>query len=397
MSAAAEPAASRTLSERLGFRPAVVELGHTHPGVRRVMAAVGGTTSFLVTLDDDRIEALEVEIGLGHRGFEKEVESRPWRAALPFVARLGHAGGPIAQVGYCLALERLAGLEVAPRATWLRTLVCELARVTDHLARVAALASAIGAGAAERAAAQGELVAARLLGAAVGGSPLGEWALPGGVARDLPADFARKFGEATRGIEAALASIDRLLLEHPGVLLRLVDVAPLAAQACLAFGITGPCLRAAGVARDVRRDGPLLAYGELDFDIPVGTRGDDFDRLAVVVEEIRQSLRMSEQCLGRLVDRSVGGEGEGIVNGANGDAPPLVAPAGEVALSIESSTGELGFFLVSDGSPLPRRVRCRAPSFFHAQALPAALIHARLDDLLPTAALFHLVSGECDR
>ncbi len=399
MSAATDPVGSRTLSERLGFRPAVVELGPTHPGVRRVMGAVGGTASFLVTLDDDRIEALEVEIGLGHRGFEKEVESRPWEGALSYVARLGHANGPIAQIGYCLALERLAGLEVAPRATWLRTLVCELARITDHLARVAALAAAIGAGAAERAAAQGERVAAGLLEAAVGGSPLGDWALPGGVARDLPADFELRFTDATRGLEAALAGIDRLLLAHPGVLLRLLDVAPLASASCLALGITGPCLRAAGIARDLRRDGPLLAYGELDFELAIGARGDDYDRLAVVVEEIRQSLGMSGQCVRRLQEGSIGREGEGVV-GASSPSPsasPLVVPAGEVALSIESSTGELGFFLVSDGGALPRRIRCRAPSFFHAQALPHALIHARLDDLLPTAALFHLVSGECDR
>ncbi|MEZ4278178.1 MAG: hypothetical protein R3F21_01015 [Myxococcota bacterium] len=397
MSAAPDPVASRTLSERLGFRPAVVELGHTHPGVRRVMGAVGGTTSFLVTLDDDRIEALEVEIGLGHRGFEKEVESRPWASALPFVARLGHANGPIAQIGYCLALERLAGLEVAPRATWLRTLVCELARIADHLARVAALAAAIGAGAAERAVAQGERVAARLLGAALGGSPLAGWALPGGVARDLPGDFEARFVEAKRLLEATLEAIDRLLITHPGVLLRLVDVAPLAAEACLALGVTGPCLRAAGSARDLRRDGSLLAYGEVDFDVAIGSRGDDFDRLAVVAEEIRQSLGIGEQCLRRLADRSVGSEGEGVVTGPEAKASPLVVPAGEVALSIESSTGELGFLLVSDGGERPRRIRCRAPSFFHAQALPAALTHARLDDLLPTAALFHLVSGECDR
>ncbi len=392
MSAAPESPASRTLSERLGFPEAVVELGHTHPSVRRAMAGAGGTLSFLVTLDDDRIEALEVEIGLGHRGFEKEVESRPWHEALPYVARLGYASGPIAQVGYCLALERLAGQGVPERATWLRTLVCELARITDHLARIAALSTAIGASAAERVAQHGEVVAMQLLVAAVGGSPLGSWAQPGGVACDLPADFGEVWVRSRSELEAALERIAVLLLDHPTAAERLVDVAPLGADACLAFGVTGPCLRAAGVAFDLRRDAPYLAYGELDFDVPVGERGDDYDRLAVVVEEVRQSLRMGEQCLHRLaaLERSPG---------CLGSMAPgrLVVPAGEVTASIETSTGELGFFLASDGSDLPRRIRCRAPSFFHAQALPAALVHAHLDDLLPTAALFHLVSGECDR
>ncbi len=392
MSAAPESPASRTLSERLGFPEAVVELGHTHPSVRRAIAGAGGTLSFLVTLDDDRIEALEVEIGLGHRGFEKEVESRPWHEALPYVARLGYASGPIAQVGYCLALERLAGQGVPERATWLRTLVCELARITDHLARIAALSTAIGASAAERVAQHGEVVAMQLLVAAVGGSPLGSWAQPGGVACDLPADFGEVWVRSRSELEAALERIAVLLLDHPTAAERLVDVAPLGADACLAFGVTGPCLRAAGVAFDLRRDAPYLAYGELDFDVPVGERGDDYDRLAVVVEEVRQSLRMGEQCLHRLaaLERSPG---------CLGSMAPgrLAVPAGEVTASIESSTGELGFFLASDGSDLPRRIRCRAPSFFHAQALPAALVHAHLDDLLPTAALFHLVSGECDR
>ncbi len=398
MSTAPESLASRTLSERLGFRPAVVELGHTHPGVQRVMGGVGGTLSFLVTLDDDRIEALELEIGLGHRGFEKEVESRPWREALPYVARLGFGSGPIAEVGYCLALERLAELEVPARATWLRTLVCELARIVDHLARVAALAAALGASAAARAVQQGELAAMPLLSAALGVAPFGEWTRPGGVVRDLPADFAAQWARARGALEATLGAVDRLLLAHPAVALRLVDVAPLGAEACLALGVTGPCLRAAGVPRDVRRDARLLAYDELEFDVPIGERGDDRDRLAVVVEEIRQSLRLVEQCLGRLEAPGAGAVGRGAPLCAEGAAAGLDVPAGEVALSIESSTGELGFLLVSDGGEaLPRRIRCRPPSFFHAQALPAALVGARLDDLLPTAALFHLVSGECDR
>lgn len=390
MSAPSDTLRSGTLSERLGFRPAVVELGHTHPSVRRVMAGAGGTISFLVTLDDDRIEALEVEIGIGHRGFEHEVESRAFAEALPYVARLGHASGAIAQVGYCLALERLAGLVVSPRATWLRTLVCELARITDHLARIAAFATALGASDAERAVQQGEVVAMRLLTAAIGGSPINPWARPGGVATDLPVDFGDAWGRARVQLEVTLARIAALLLENPTAVQRLCDVAPLSIADAHALAVTGPCLRAAGVARDRRRDEPYLAYGEVEFDVAIGEAGDDYDRLAVVVEEIRQSLRIAEQCLRRL--------GENDLQWLEVAASlPIPVPAGEVMTSIESSTGELGFFLVSDGSGRPRRIRCRAPSFFHARALQTVLVHARLDDLLPTAALFHLVSGECDR
>lgn len=395
MSAPTEGVRSRTLSDRLGIRPAIVELGPTHPSVRRVLAGAGGTASFLVTLDDDRIEALEVEIGLGHRGFEKEVESRPWLDALPYVARLGHASGPIAQIAYCLAVERLAGLEVAERTTWQRTFVCELARITDHLARIAALCAAIGASRAERIAQQAELGAMALLEASVGGGPLGAWSWPGGVASDLPFGFDARWRAGRTRLLAALGDLTLLLLEHPSAVSRLLDVAPLAGADALGLAVTGPVLRASGVPRDLRRASPALAYAALDFDVPIGSRGDDYDRLAVVVEEIRQSARIGEQCIARLAEMDREAARPALVDATR--AEPLVVPAGEVEGVLESSTGELGFFLVSDGGRLPRRVRCRAPSFFQAQALPVVLNGARLDDLLPTAALFHLVSGEHDR
>jgi len=417
VSSSQETLGARTLSERLGFQPAVVELGATHPGVRRVTIGTGGTIAFLVTLDDDRIESLEVEIGQGHRGFEKEIETRPWVEALPYVGRLGYASGPIAQVAYCLALEALIDLPVPERATWLRTLVVELARATDHLARVAAVAGALGAAAAESASRRAELAAAKLLEAALGAGPLEPWSFPGGVARDLPPGFDADFSARRAALEADLARAAFFLLDHPSALARLVDVAPLAGPDARALGVTGPCLRASGVARDLRRDSPCLAYAELDFDVPVGTRGDDWDRLAVVVEEIRQSLRIAGQCLARIPalgpdvvaaeateaseateaagKRAAGARARGAA-AAGGLA--IRVPRGERAFAFEGSTGELEFLLASDGGDaLPRRIRVRAPSFFHAQALPALLVGARLDDLLPTAALFHLVSGECDR
>lgn len=397
------PAPRATLSERLGFRPAVLEIGSTHPAVRRVLAGSGSSAAFLVALDDDRIESLEVEIGQTHRGFEREVESRPWHEALPYVARLGYAAGPIAQLAYCLGIERLMGVEVAAAVRWHRTLVCELARATDHLARVAALATAIGASAAERVAAQAERIASEWLGLAVGGGPLEVWTRPGAGASRAAA-FVRaseqRWATARGRLDGAIDRLAALLLDHPISAARLCDVAPLTPEVASAFAVTGPCLRASGVARDLRLETPQLAYDELDFDLAIGSRGDDFDRLAVVLEELRQSLSMIEQCGARLRDSSA--EPPAVAQAAEAEADrapgePLDVPAGEVEIALESSTGELGFLIVSDGGPRPRRVRCRAPSFFHAQALPAVLIGARLDDLLPTVALFHLVGPEHDR
>jgi NADH-quinone oxidoreductase subunit D len=397
-----------TLSEALGFSETVVEVGLTHPGVRRVLGAAGGTVDFLVSLDDERITELEVEIGLGHRGFEKEVESIPWHRALPYVARLGLASGLMAETGYCLALEELAGVALPDRAIWLRTLASELARVADHFSRLAAVAAAIGLPSAEGLAQQGGWTATRLLESLTGAGVFAGWVGLGGVARALPEDFEPNWQKSRAEIEATVARFDAIAVQNPSCQTRLRDVAPLSANDCLAWGVTGPSIRAAGMAIDVRRDAPYLAYGSLDFDIPIGENGDDFDRLLIVVEEVRQSLRIVDQCQDRLADLGPGAirlaepgwcepcENDPAAHSASVLEGPSIPP-GEVATSIESSTGELAFFLVSDGGPLPRRIHCRGASFFHAQAMPEMLRGAQLDDLLPTAAILHLVSGECDR
>lgn len=397
-----------TLSEALGFSETVIEVGHSHPGVRRVLEAVGGTVSFLVSLDDEQITDLEVEIGIGHRGFEKEVEAQPWHRALPHVSRLGSAGGLMAEVCFCLAVEDLAGVVAPDRAIWLRTLACEIARASDHFARLAAVATAIGLPAAERVAQQGERHAARLLESLTGRGPFGGWVVLGGVASEPADGFEERWRHSQAAIEAILVRFEAVAVDNPSCQQRLRDVAPLSAEDCIAWGVTGPILRAAGIPMDVRRDAPYLAYDSVDFDVPIGENGDDFDRLLVVVEEIRQSLRIVDQCQALLAslgpDRTrLADPGWGEPGGMDFPARSAVVlegpmiPAGETAISIESSTGELGFFLVSDGEGLPRRIRCRSASFLHAQAMPEMLRGARLDDLLPTAAMLHLVSAECDR
>ena len=407
----AENTQAGMLSEVLGFSQTVVEVGHTHPGVRRVLASAGGTVGFLVSLDDQRIMDLEVEIGLGHRGFEKEVESIPWHRALPYVARLGHAGGMLAEIGFCLALEKLAGVSLPDRAIWLRTLAGELSRIADHFSRLAAVSAAIGLRSAEGVAQQGEAAVMGVLRSATGGGVFAGWVQLGGVASSLP-DGPNGFEEiwkASRSeIEKIISRFETTAVHNPSCQKRLRDVAVLSADDCLAWGVTGPSIRAAGIPLDVRRDAPYLAYGSVDFDIPIGENGDDYDRLLIVVEEIRQSLRVVDQCEGLLTSLGPGAirlaepgwcdvekENLDAYSASVLDGPGI--PSGEAAISIESSTGELGFFLVCDEGALPRRIHCRGASFFHAQAMPAMLRGGQLEDLLPTAAILHLISGECDR
>jgi NADH-quinone oxidoreductase subunit D len=400
---------TESLSESLGFPETVIEVGLTHPAVRQAMTAVGGTTSFVVQLDDDRITDLEVEIGFGHRGFEKEVESIPWGRGLPYVSRLGYAGGIIAETAFCLAVEERLGCDLPDRAIWLRMLGNELGRATDHFTRLASVMSAIGLGEAEAIAQAGEVEAGALLALATGGGPFGGWVQFGGVAAALPSEFGDRWSAGEARLVQLLSRFVSVGLSNPTCIRRLRGVAALGVEDCQAWGVTGPALRAAGSPGDVRRDRPYLAYGALDFAVPVGESGDGLDRLSVVVEEIRESLGMIEQChklLGSLGPGAIALEmREFEVRDSRGAADPVDAgaamdldvPSGESVSTVESSTGELSFFVVSDGQGLPRRIRLRSPSFFHAQAMPKMMRGARLDDLLPMAALLHLISGECDR
>lgn len=380
-----------SLSETLGFQEAIVEIGMTHPGVRRVLSGVGGTIAFIVSLDDDRMTTVDVEIGFGHRGFEKEVESRDWPHALPYVSRLGYGGALSCEIGYCGAVEALMGVALPERAIWLRTLGAELSRVSDHFARLAGVAAAIELPAAERAAQAGASDAAVLLAAATGRGPLAGWVTLGGVASSLPSEFLRIWSDARDAIGESLSAFEVVGTRNPGFDRRLRDVGILSADECIASSVTGPALRAAGTPMDLRRETDYLAYRSLDFEIPIAEHGDAFDRTLVVIEEIRQSLRIVDQCQSRLE-----GLGPGAIQSSAIDDDTVIG-AGSASFDIESSTGELGFFVVSDGEGLPRRVRCRAPSFFHAQALAPMLRGAALDDLLPSVASMHIVSPECDR
>lgn len=384
-------AGSLSLSGSLGFSQGVVELGIGHPALRRVFERTGGSCSFIVSLDDDRIAALEVEVGYGHRGFEKEVESRGWSEALPYVGRLGTGGGLAHAIGYCLAVEELSGIEVPDRAIWLRTLGCELARLFDHFLRLSTVAASASLPSAEAVADRGVEQVAVLMTNAFGAGELGSWIRFGGVSAPLCPEFAALWADARSELLGCLVAYERVGLANPSLSRRLRGVGRLSAASGHAWGVTGPALRAAGAPVDVRIDAPYLAYGSIDFEVPIAEEGDAFDRLLVVSAEIRQSLSIIDQCEGWLSEL-----GPGAVS-SRGVDDGFQVREGRLFRSTESSTGELGFGIVSDGGGLPRRIRCRAPSFFHSQALIEMLEGASLDDLLPTVASMHLVAAECDR
>ncbi|MBW2275470.1 MAG: NADH-quinone oxidoreductase subunit D [Deltaproteobacteria bacterium] len=380
-------------------------MGPSHP-------ATQGSVKLRVELDGESIVGLDVEVGYLHRGFEKECESHEWHQAIPYTDRLNYNSAILSSTAFCLAAEKLLQLEAPHRARWLRVLAGELARVADHLTRCGNLCRELGAATPFQYAIAARELVWDLLEMLCGARVTSGYLRIGGVKYDLPEGFAQCCDEKLAGLRKRLADFDALVTRNRIFIDRLKGTGILSRQDCLRYGVTGPLLRATGEDYDLRKVEPYLVYPELDFDVPVGSVGDNYDRYLVCLEEIRQSLRIVEQCVDALAKigpgpvqtrdpRVVGGvpgERGGRTPGplANPEVGPKV-PAGETYHAIESANGELGFFLVSDGSASPYKVRCRPPSFLNLQPLPLMARGELLADLIPTLGLVNMVGGECDR
>jgi NADH-quinone oxidoreductase subunit D len=366
-------------------------------------------------LDGETVVDLAVDVGLGHRGFEKAAEGRSWYQITPLVERLQPDAAPLVATAWCEAVEALLVVEPPDRARWLRVLAGELARAASHFGRIAAAALAVEVATPVQYALQARERMGDLLEVLSGARQGQDFVRIGGVARGMPASFPARCMDAIRAVGRGLRDVDGLLGGNRLFVRRLQGTGVLSGEDCLAWSLTGPVARAAGISRDLRRVEPGPVYDELEFDIAVGRHGDNLDRYLVYVEEIRQSLRVVAQCCQRLEalgpgrfasdDRRLTWPGRSarpdsiealtahtmaVIEG------PLV-PASETRSAVESVNGEIGFTVVADGGSRPVRLRCRAPSFFHLQALPAMLRGAPLGDLPPTLALLGVAGAECDR
>ncbi len=357
-------------------------LDPTHP-------ATHGAVSFRVEVEDEHIAVLDLSVGFLHRGFEKECESRRFSEAIPYADRLNYQSSVLSSLAYCLAVERLFETPVSERAVWLRTFAGELARIADHLTRLAATADALGLAAAVAYTTSARELIWDALELLTGARVTHHYLRIGGVRGDLTQAADACARSALDRLDDFVGDFERLTSRNRAVLARLRGVASIDRDVCLRYGVTGPILRASGCPRDIRKDEPYLAYRDVDFDVPVGTNGDNADRLLVCIEEVRQSARIALQCLDRLADLAP-------VDERRLDETRAL-PAGQCYVPTESANGELGFFIVSNGDEMPHRVRCRAPSFFHAAALSEILRGEAISELSPTFELLNVVSGECDR
>jgi NADH-quinone oxidoreductase subunit D len=385
-----------------------VNFGPNHPSTHGVLRLV-------VELAGERVVGIRAVVGYLHTGFEKNMEQKSWWKAITYPERIDYVSFQNNELVFVLAIEKLLGTEIPPKASWMRTLLCELNRIHSHLVFLGTAALELGAISMfwytfrER-----ELILD--LSELVGGTRMHtRYFQAGGLAEDIPRGFypeARKFVE---WMPKAIGDYEAILDRNEIWLERTKGIGLLSADDAIALGQSGPVLRASGINWDLRKDQPYLSYEQVDFDVPVYTNGDVYDRYRVRMDEMRESTRIIAQCL----DRLEGMDGEPwIVDDRKFVLPPreelhtsmesLIhhfkivtegyrVPEGEVYVTIESPRGEMGCYVVSDGGPKPWRVKFRAPSFVALEATATCMSDALVADLIAIVGSLDGVMGEVDR
>jgi NADH-quinone oxidoreductase subunit D len=386
----------------------VLNMGPSHP-------ATHGTVKFLIELDGESIVDLDIQVGYLHRGFEKECESGTWYQAIPYTDRLNYNSAILANVGYCLAVEKLLELETPERCRWLRTLAGELSRVGDHLTRCGAACLELSAMTPFLYGIEARELTWDLMEILCGARVTSNYVRIGGVKHGMPPGFPDTCRANLAKIRELLKDFDEVVTSNRIFVDRLKGTGLISQEDCLRYAVTGPILRSTGVPLDLRKTEPYLVYEELDFDVPIGEVGDNYDRYLVCVAEMHQSLRIVEQCLERLEKMGPGpvdaldprvrwpakgrvfNRMEELIQQFKSVTEGPRVPEGEGYLAIESANGELGFYLVSDGSAVPVKVRCRPPSLINLAPMPMMLKGSLLADLVPTFDFINMIGGECDR
>jgi NADH-quinone oxidoreductase subunit D len=385
----------------------IVNIGPSHP-------ATHGTIQIVAELDGERIIRTDVHCGYLHRGFEKECESHTWHNLIPYVDRLNYCSALINDFAYCAAVEELMGVEITPRTKYLRTLLSEYSRIADHMTCVAAGLMELGAMTAFL-----YLVSIRdwiyeHIAQVTGARVTYSFGRIGGLARDLPDGWTDRLEWILGQYDDFVGRVHGLVDRNRIFIDRMRDVGVINTADAINYGITGPMLRSTGAPRDLRKDTPYLAYAELDFEIPVGIKGDNYDRYFVRMREMDESVHMIRQLVDLLAktpgpinvdDRRcsfpekehVYTEIESLINHFKlvMDGPKV--PAGEVYLAHEGANGELGFYIVSTGEGVPYKVHVRSPSFVAMGMASRMLDGYQLADLIPTFGSINMIGGECDR
>ncbi len=388
------------------FERMTINIGPSHP-------AMHGTFRVVAALDGEIISSSEVEIGYLHRCFEKMAETHTWQQVIPYTDRLNYCSSFINNVGYCHAVESLLGVEVPPRAVWARTILSEFSRIMDHC--VCNGSTLVDSGALTN---FWYLFQPReeiygLLEACSGARLTVSYCRIGGLAADLPPDFEARCRSLLETIPGFVDDVEKLILSNRIWLDRAVGIAAISGEEAVNWGWTGPCLRASGVDYDVRRDHPYDLYDTVEWDVPVFFGGDVHDRFRVRMAEIRESLKIIRQ----LLDRGMP-EGPFIVDDPHIALPPkevaynqmeamiyhfklimdgIQVPPGEVYSMVEGANGELGFYVLSDGSGKPYRIKVRPPCFPIFSAFSQLINGGTVSDAVVSLGGLNVIAGELER
>ncbi|MFD2466946.1 NADH-quinone oxidoreductase subunit D [Amycolatopsis silviterrae] len=399
----------------------VINMGPQHPSTHGVLRLV-------LELEGETITQLRAVVGYLHTGIEKSAEFRNWTQGVTFVTRADYLAPLSNEMAYCLGVEKLLGVKAPPRAELLRVLLLELNRITSHLVFIATGGMDLGATTAMTLGFREREEAMHLLEYLTGLRMNHAFIRPGGLAQDLPEDWAEKVLDFCKIMDKRLPLYDKMFTGQPIWRNRLKDVGVLPLDACLELGITGPVLRAAGLPWDLRKTEPYSRYDELEFDIPTSTDADSWARYLLRLEEIHQSLRIMKQVakmaepgpvmvedkkIAWPAQLSIGSDGmgnslghvkkimgqsmESLIHHFKLVTEGFHVPAGQVYAPVESPRGEIAAHLVSDGGTRPLRVHLREPSFVNMQAMPAMAEGGLVADLVVVIASIDPVLGGVDR
>jgi NADH-quinone oxidoreductase subunit D len=391
----------------LPTEPVPLNMGPSHP-------AMHGTVRMVLEVEGERISSADIQIGYLHRCFEKESENATWTQIFPYTDRLNYISPMLNNVGYAMAVEKLLDItdKIPERAQFIRVIVGEVSRISDHLTCLGASAMELGAFTVFLYALKAREWLFELLEEVCGARLTSTYCRIGGVAYDLPAGWDAKLLDVLARTRVVMSDIGKLLERNRIFRDRMDGIGIISKEDAISWGITGPVGRSTGLAYDVRKDHPYLVYDRFDFDVPVGSVGDNFDRYAVRVEEIQQSMRILEQAFQKMPG------GPTLLPDPRFALPPksetynsieamiahfklimdgIHVPPGEVYSFTEAGNGELGFYIVSDGTGRPWKCRVRPPCFPATAVLQKVLPGLFIADVVPTFGMINMIGGECDR
>jgi NADH dehydrogenase I D subunit len=392
-------------ADRLNAEPTIINIGPSHP-------ATHGTLRIVCRLDGEKIVESDVEIGYLHRCFEKMSETHQWNQVIPYTDRLNYMSSFLNNVGYACAVEKLMGIEVPKRVQYIRVILGELSRIMDHMVCIGTNLVDLGAITNFWYTFEPREEIYDLLEMTAGVRMMVSYVRVGGLQSDLPKDFIPRCREVLGRLPKYIDDVHKLNTNNPIFKNRAQDVTPISGREAIDWGMTGPMLRAAGVPYDIRQNHPYSSYDDFDFEVPVGNKGDLYDRYLVRMEEMRQSLRIIGQALENLPEgpyqvddrrvtlppkKGVYTNIEDLMNHFKLQMHGIQVPPGEVYGYTEAGNGELGFYIISDGSMRPWRVHCRGTCFPIFSAFPKMIEGGLLADAVAALGSFNIVAGELDR